>query len=70
MARKHRAADDVENPDWNVLLSKGATFLEETRCLTAEVPRLDRELRFFEIPEPEETDEEYPSPEEYELPYP
>jgi hypothetical protein len=69
MARRHSAADDPQNPDWNVLLADGATFLEDTRCLPREVPRLDRELRFFEIPEPEETDEAYP-PDDYEPSYP
>ena len=67
MAAEHQAADD---PDWNRLLSHGATFLEDTHCLLEEVPRLDRVLRFFEIPEPEESYDEDPPPEDYEPAYP
>ena len=70
MAAEHQAADDPENPDWNVLLANGATFLEDTRCLLAEVPRLDRVLRFFEIPEPDELYEEDLPPEDYEPTWP
>lgn len=67
-----RAVDDlvrlgVRDENRELLLAL-ARFLEERRCMTSEVPRIDRALR--EMPPPEH---EGPVPEEYEeeyCPYP
>ena len=58
MAHHHQAADDVDNVAWRDLIAGAGDFLERTECLPGAIPRMDRELRFFETPEPEETYEE------------
>ena len=70
MARSHQAADDPDNPAWHDLVAGAGSFLEKTRCLPGAIARMDRELRFFETPEPEETYEDEVPQEDYEPQYP
>jgi len=69
LASRHSAADDEANLEWRDVLTDGAHFLEERRCLQRLVPKVDRELRFFELPEPEPV-EDYEEPVEDEPAYP
>jgi hypothetical protein len=59
-----------DNLAWRRHLAWLANQLERHRCLTPQVPRIDRALRRLPLPELPEPEERYEPEYEYEPPYP